>query len=622
MRQFDGPQRDSDRPCARLRILATTDLHMQFAPHDYLSDRPAPGRGLVAVANLVHRLTKDFLSTPGTAVLLVDNGDAYQGSPVSDAVQLGHGQVHPMISAMNDLGYDAATPGNHDFTFGLDFLDDLSRSAQFPFVSSNIIRTDVTAGDSRGPIFIPRALVEKTITAHDGAERVLRIGIVGFAPPQTIEWESYSVGSDLHGFDIVETARAIVPRLRDAGADIVVALAHSGISGLTDPDIKENAVALLADVEGIDAIIAGHVHKVFPGPKWDNLANADPVSGSICGTPVVMPGAYGSHLGRVDLELSIEDGRWTVLGFECSAEPVDAADRTVETLELAPIEKVISKTHEATLRFIRREVGHTPAPINSYFTLAAPSGALSVAARALDWFARKNTALAKTDLPLLSAVSPFRAGGFEGAGGYVDIPTGPLLLRHATELYPFPNNLCAIELDGDQLRRWLDRAARIFALITPGRRDQQLIDPKVPPYQFDVIHGLTYEIDPSCPSERVRDICFANGRRMGAEDRVLLLTNSFRASGGGGYDEAREARSVTRFDAPVIDILTAYFGSADFDPTPEEVWRFAPIPDTSATFISGCGSAAHLSDTEGRSIRHAGSADDGFERFIIDFPSA
>ncbi|MBM1220261.1 5'-nucleotidase C-terminal domain-containing protein [Ponticoccus sp. SC2-23] len=592
---------------------------MQFAPHDYLSDRPAPGRGLVSVAKLFRRLTRDFLSCPGTAVLLVDNGDAYQGSPVSDAVQLGHDRVHPMIAAMNDMGYDAVTPGNHDFTFGLDFIDDLTRSAHFPFVSSNIVRTSDPSGRQGSPGFVPLALIDKTITAPDGAKRVLKIGIVGFAPPQTVEWESFSVGSDLHGCDIVETARQFVPRLREAGADIVVALAHSGIAAAADPDVKENAVAQLASVGGIDAIVAGHVHRVFPGPRWDDLADADPVAGSICGIPVVMPGAYGSHLGRVDLDLSHDGQGWKVSGFECSAEPVEAADDDLARLDIAPIGQVVARTHEATLRFIRREVGHTPAPIHSYFTLAAPCSALSVTARALERFARQETSLADAGLPLLAAVSPFRAGGHGGVAGYVDIPKGPLLLRHATELYPFPNDLCAIELDGDQLRRWLDHAARIFARIEPGGHDQPLIDPQVPPYQFDVIHGLTYEIDPTRPTERVRNIRLAGGRAITPTDRVIVLTNSFRASGGGGYAEARQARSVTRLEAPIIDILTAYFSLAEFDPTPQEVWRFASIPDTSASFLSGCGSTAHVSDIVGRSIRHAGSTDNGFQRFVLDF---
>jgi 2',3'-cyclic-nucleotide 2'-phosphodiesterase/3'-nucleotidase len=592
---------------------------MQFAPHDYLSDRPAPGRGLISVARLLDRLTADFLSRPGTAVLLVDNGDAYQGSPVSDAVQLEPERVHPMIAAMNDMGYDAVTPGNHDFTYGLKFLDDLSKTARFPFVSSNIVRNSDLSGLHDKPALSPRALIEKTITGPDGSERPLRIGIVGFAPPQTVEWESYSVGSDLHGFDIVETARRTVPRLREAGADIVVALAHSGIVGRTDPDIKENAVALLAGVEGIDAIIAGHIHRVFPGPRWEMLADADPVAGSISGVPVVMPGAYGSHLGRVDLELIHDGAGWKVESFACSAEPVDVADSGSEVLEDASIGKVVTNAHEATLRFIRREVGETPAPVHSYFSLVAPCSALSVTARALDWFARKETSVAGSGLPILAAVAPFRAGGFGDALGYVDIPQGPLLLRHAAELYPFPNDLCAVELDGLQLRRWLDRAARIFAPIATGRAGQPLINSSVPPYQFDVIHGLTYEIDPTRPTGRVYDIRFADGMEVGPEDRVFVLTNSFRASGGGGYVEAREAYSITPLDTPIVDIITSYFGSEEFDPTPQEVWRFATIPDTSATFSSGCGAPRHVSEVTGRSIRYDGPAEDGFQNFIVDF---
>ena len=592
---------------------------MQFAPYDYLSDRPAPGRGLLPVAKLLQRLTKDFLSRPGTSVLLVDNGDAFQGSPVSDAVGLEAEQVHPMIAAMNDLGYDAVTPGNHDFTYGLDFLDDLSRNARFPFVASNLVRTRDLSGPQDAPGFKTCALIDKAITAPDGTKLVLRIGIVGFAPPQTVQWESYSVGTDLEGFDIVETARKTVPRLREAGADIVVALAHSGIAGASDTDIKENATAQLAKIDGIDAIIAGHVHKVFPGPDWNDFPEADPTAGSISAIPVVMPGAFGSHLGRIDLELTHDGEIWSVQDFECRAETVDIEETGSDTFDLKSIEQVTSKTHEATLRYIRRKVGHTPSPINSFFVLAAPSNALTISARALSWFAREETSLEQHGLPILAAVSPFRAGGFAGATGYVDIPEGPLLQRHATELFPFPNDLCAVVMDGRQLAEWLNRASRIFAPIAKGRHRQSLIDPSVPAYQFDVIHGLTYAIDPSRRTDRIGDIRFADGRKVGPDDRAILLTNSYRTNGGGGYVEAGEAHSTTRFDAPLTEIIAAYFGSVDFNPSPQEVWHFASIPDTSATFLSGSGSETRLGDVEGRSIRHDGSADNGFQRFVIDF---
>lgn len=603
----------------RLRILATTDLHMQFMPYDYLSDRPATGRGLVQAASTLRRLKNAFLADPSNAVLLVDNGDAFQGSLVSDMVACRHRGTHPMVEAMNILGYDAATPGNHDFTFGLDFLDEVSRAARFPLVCSNITQKRGAQSGRMAPLFPPWVIVRRTVTGPDGADIHLRIGIIGFAPPQTTRWESVSVGPDLQGREIVATARDLVPELRRAGADIVVALAHSGIATGPRGDPTENAAVPLASVDGIDAIVAGHIHKVFPGPFWDGLAAADPVAGSICGTPVVMPGAYGSHVGRIDLDLIREAGAWRVRAFDCAAEPVDHGGPAMPECQATPLGRVVQATHAATLCFIRRRVGTTPWPIHSFFGLAAPCSALSVTARALRWYARDHVRLAGSDLPVLAAVSPFRSGGFEGADGYVDIAPGPLLLRHMAELYPFPNDLCLLELDGGQLIRWIERSARLFATIRPGRRDQPLLDPEIPPYQFDVIHGLTYEIDPTRPEGRVRDLRLEDGSPIGARDRVALLTNSFRASGGGGFDEACAAHAVTHETIPLRQILESYVGSGEFDASAQQVWRFAPIPDTSAWFLSGRNAAAHVTDIKGRSIHHDGPAIDGYQRFRINF---
>lgn len=607
-------------PRLHLRVLATTDLHMQMVPHDYLSDCPAPGRSLLSVAKLLPTLRDEFLAQPGRAVLLVDNGDTYQGSPVSEAVQRAARQKHPMIEAMNLLGYDAATPGNHDFCFGMDGLEELSRQACFPLVSSNIAREKDKSPDDGGSPLKRWAILRKTAFGADGSKIELKIGIVGLAPPQTLHWERFSLEPDVGANGIVETARKLLPELKKAGADIVIALAHSGIADRDSFDRTENAVAELAKHPDIDAIVAGHVHRVFPGPGWNDMADIDPVRGSIHGKPVIMPGVFGTHLGRIDLDL-VKDasGLWKAEGFVCQAEPAEQETLDEAELENGPLGPILHDTHDHTLRFIRRQIGATPSAIHSYFTFAAPCTALSITARAIAHFAANEPALRRPDHPLLIAVSPYRAGGIDGSGGYVDIPDGPLLLRHAAELYPFPDELCSLELDGEMIRRWLERSATVFAKIAPARSEQPLIDIGVPSYQFDVIHGLTYMIDPSRTEGRVSDVRYVDGTPLAPDDRVTLLTNSYRANGGGGFIDALSAHAVKNHGVPVTDILTSYFGSPDFDPRVQEVWRFARIPDTSAVFLSGPGAPGHLASLKGRSIRHDGPAENGFHRFIVDF---
>ena len=555
-------------------------------------------------------------------MILVDNGDAFEGSPVSDMIAApGAGSTaHPMVAAMNALRYDAATPGNHDFTYGVDFLRNLSREARFPFVSANItVRNDDVPADAR-TLFPAWTIIAKTVVDDAGRQHTIRVGLIGLAPPQTVDWERCALGHTLESSAIVSTARRVVPEIRQAGADIVVALAHSGIATTDTFDSSENAVAPLAAIDGIDAIVAGHVHKVFPGPGWCGLEAGDPGAGTIRDTPVVMAGAYGSHIGLIDLDLAAAgDGRWHIVRSESRADPVGPAGAEDTVFAHPPLAGVLRKTHDVTLRQLRRQVGRTSRPIHSHFCMVAPCPALSVTGRALIWHARRTPALSGAGLPLVAAVSAFRVSGSGGADGYCDIPPGPLLMRHAAALYPFANTICALELSIGQVRRWLDRSAQVFAPIRSGVRDQPLLDPAVPAYKFDVFAGLTYEIDPSRPARRVGKLRLEDGTVPAETDRVTVLTNSFRAIGGGGFDEAREAGSRRHDTTSLQDILCAYFATGDFDASAQNVWRFAPIPDTSAWFTSGIGSPAHLGDTMQGAIRHDGPAEDGFERFIIDF---
>jgi 2',3'-cyclic-nucleotide 2'-phosphodiesterase/3'-nucleotidase len=280
---------------------------------------------------------------------------------------------------------------------------------------------------------------------------------------------------------------------------------------------------------------------------------------------------------------------------------------------------LVRKSHSEALTDLRQVIGQTALPVHSYFGLVAPCPALSIVARALLNQSARFLAPNGPDLPLVAAVSGFRTGGQFGPTNFVDIAPGPLLLRHAAELYPFSNGICHLVLTGAEAKRWLEHAARVFARLAPGAGDQPLIDPAVPGYQFDVLFGLTYAIDPTRPTgERIRDLRLADGTRLGPKDRVRLVTNSFRGSGGGGFRVAEEAGVLVHDRTPIRTALRRYLATADFDATAESVWTFAANPGTSAWFDSGRGSVAHLPDLRGRTVRHVGRTGDCVERFRID----
>ena len=191
---------DSGPPlAARIRILETTDLHMQLMGYDYFADQPTPDLGLIPLAGLIEAHREDLHVT----TFLFDNGDFLQGNPLADYVtsDAQAGTPHPMIAAFNALSYDAVALGNHEFNYGLDVLDSVLSTADFPALCANVKRTD---GSDLVP---PYVIIDKQIMCSDGHLRQLRVGVIGLVPPQIVRWDKPALAGQLTACDIVETAR-------------------------------------------------------------------------------------------------------------------------------------------------------------------------------------------------------------------------------------------------------------------------------------------------------------------------------------------------------------------------------------------------------------------------------
>ncbi|MFT3690188.1 bifunctional 2',3'-cyclic-nucleotide 2'-phosphodiesterase/3'-nucleotidase [Paenirhodobacter sp.] len=474
-----------------LRVMATTDLHGFLLGYDYTRNRPSPDTGLSRVASLIARARAEAPNC-----LLFDNGDFLQGSLLADfwgqRRGIHCGETHPMIAAMNALGYDAGTPGNHEFNFGLDYLHRVLRDAQFPFVCANAL------WEGAGHMLPPWIILEREVTDEAGLPQRLRIGVIGFLPPQTVNWDRVHLAGSVTTLGIVEAARLEVPRLRAAGADVVIALAHTGLGDAGDD--PEHVGRKLAAVEGIDALVCGHSHIAFPPP------GDDPERGNINGKPVILPGRWGSHLGVMDLTLRRRDnGGWRVEGANSTLRPV--AQRagpgrfTCQTEEDPRIVALGAEPHAEIMAELSRVLSRCATPLQSFFSMVAPDAALHLIAEAKAAHVRRALAgQPEADLPLLCAVTPMKCGARGGPDHFIDIPPGPLRVRHVLDLYAFPNTVTAVRLTGAQITEWLERAAAAFLQVAPGGTGQPLLNPAFPSYNFDIFHGLTYEIDPSQPA--------------------------------------------------------------------------------------------------------------------------
>ncbi len=592
-------------PIARVQILETTDLHMQLLPFDYFTGRAVEGTGLIALASTIDTLR----NAPDTTTFLFDNGDFLQGNPLADfaASQVPATSPHPMINAMNMLRYDAVALGNHEFNYGLEFLQSTLQDAQFEVVCANLhLRDDQTIA----PAY---TILEREIMCDDGRTRPLRVGVLGIVTPQVVIWDKSVLDNAVVADDIVQTAQRLVPQMRAAGADIIVALCHAGIDPAPWTKGMENAAFHLAGVDGVDVVLTGHTHDLFPDGTVRGEARIDSILGSMQGTPAVMAGAYGSHLGFVSLTLA-----WEQTGWEISTAKValHKAERPTQNSPLqAKMSAAVQDIHAQTMAHIQRPIAKTTVPLNSHFALAAPDMTLELLARA------QQSAVAQiaqeqewADLPILSAVAPFRAGGKGGPTHFIDIPPGALTLRDVAAIYPFANRVVGLRRTGAQVRDWLDRSARVFNTLTQGASDQELLRHRAAPYNFDVIYGLTYQIDLLRPDCRIDHLEY-DGQPVEDDDIFIVATNSYRADGGGDLVIADPADRVCSTMVGAREELTAMLSRQKVVAArPTQVWRFAPVPDTQAIIRSAPTAVAphgphHLVDT--------GSQSDGFSVFAL-----
>jgi len=600
-----------------LRLLATSDLHTQIMPWNYLADVPCPGRGLARIATLIARARAEVPDC-----LLLDNGDFLQGSPLGDLVAL-HGAdgPHPMIAAMNALGYDAATLGNHEFSHGLPFLTRALQDAAFPVVSANVFTEP-----GHRPFMPPFTLLNRQISLN-GARHPLRIGIIGFAPPQLVKWDHQHVAGRITTEDIVAAAARTLPLLRAAGADIVIALSHSGIGdGLPQPEM-ENASAAIAALPGVDAVVAGHTHQTFPPPETP--------SATLDGKPAVMPGFFGSHLGVIDLTLTRSPAGWQVARHHSALWPIARRAPNGQVTPLvasAPaIEAIAAPSHAATLAWARRRIGHNTAPLHSYFALIRACPSVRIVARAQ--MAHVTQALAGTPyagLPILSAAAPFRAGGRGGPENYSFVAVGDLAMRHISDLYMHPNTLTALQVSGAELAAWLEHSASQFHQITPGQADQPLINPAFPSFNFDCIDGVTYRIDLAQPprhdphgavrnpqAHRISNLCHM-GAAVAPDAQFVLATNSYRTGGSGNFAGAQPDRVIYASGRLNSEVLLDHILAEGGIPAPGPAnWGFVPMLGTSVLFDSAPEAAQFTHDLPDGALEPLGLMPDGFLQFRL-----
>ena len=574
-----------------LRVLETTDLHSNMMDFDYYKDKPTEKFGLVRTASLIHQARNEVKNS-----VLVDNGDIIQGSPLGDymaAKGLSDGEIHPVYKALNQLHYSVGNLGNHEFNYGLPYLQKALAGARFPYVNANII--DEKTGQ---PLFTPYLIKETQVVDRDGKTQSLKIGYIGFVPPQIMVWDKANLQGKIRVNDITETARRYVPEMRAKGADVVIAIPHSGLSSEPYHAMAENSVYYLSQVPGIDAILFGHAHAVFPSADFAAVEGADIAKGTLNKIPAVMPGMWGDHLGVVDLVLNNDNGSWRRISGQAQARPIyDQATKKSLAAEDADLVKVLTNDHLATREFVAKPIGKSAGVMYSYLSLIQDDPTVQIVNNAqrdyVERFIQGDPDLGK--LPVLSAAAPFKAGGRKNdPASYVEVEKGALTFRNAADLYLYPNTLVVMKVSGAQVKEWLECSAAQFNQIdVHNPAPQALINWDFRTYNFDVIDGVDYQIDVTQPARydsecqrindnasRIKNLSW-QGKAIDPQATFLVATNNYRAYGGKfagtgeryvAFASPDENRSVV---AAYISAQTKAHG--EVRPQADNNWRLAPI---------------------------------------------
>ncbi|WP_394137793.1 bifunctional 2',3'-cyclic-nucleotide 2'-phosphodiesterase/3'-nucleotidase [Cytobacillus oceanisediminis] len=638
---YAGKQEQKYSHEVKLRILGTTDIHTHLYNYDYYKDVETVEFGLAKTATLIKQAREEVKNS-----LLFDNGDLIQGNPLGDykakVDKLEDGEVHPVFKAMKLLDYDAATVGNHEFNYGLDYLDEVLDDSPFPYVNANVYKDDQDNDPTNDEnYFKPYKIINKKVEDERGRTQVIKVGVIGAVTPQITQWDKANLDGKVITKDIVKSVESNIPKMKEEGADLIVALAHSGMGDAAYTEMEENAAYDLTKVDGIDAVISGHNHKTFPGDFTD-LPGVNPEKGTVNGVPFIMPGNWGNQLGVMDLTVVKEKGKWKVKDSDSTLRAIfksyknEAGATVKESLADADpaILEAVKEEHEGTVNYVRQPVGETTADIHSYFALVKDDPSIQIVTNAQKWYIEKQLkGTADESTPVLSAGAPFKAGGRNGASYYTYIPEGTIAIKNVADLYLYPNTVATVKIKGSDVKEWLEMSAGQFNQVNENEAgEQSLINNDFPTYNYDVIDGVTYEIDVTEPAKydkdgklvnpdasRIKNLQY-NGAPIDLDQEFIVVTNNYRASGN--FPGVRNNTAVELYPDENRQAIIDYIREEQtIDPSADSNWSFAPVTgEVNVTFESSPEAKDAIAENSG--INYVGEASNGFGKYSLQFPVA
>ncbi len=457
-----------------LQILATSDTHGKFAPWDYAANQADASGSVAQQAAAIKQLR-----TRNT--LVVDAGDTIQGN--SSELFLAD-DTHPMIAAMNAIGYDVWTPGNHEYNYGMDVLQKVMGEQDAKVLTGNVYAPDGS------PLADGYTIIQKS---------GLRIGLIGMVTPNIARWDA----TNLAGWTVtnpVDECRRIIDTIKDQ-VDLLIGVMHMDTAN--EYGVSGSGVTDLANAcPEFDVIVAAHGHKLIEGEM-------------INGVLVVENSSNGATMSEIHVQVQRQwDGSWKVL--DRTSQSISIRDYEADPELMALLASYDQRAKDDAVTPIGELVGGNMAPDNEIDNIPQPM--------------IEDTAL----LDFINEVQLYYTGAQVSATAMTSMTSqmveGTIRKCDMASIYTYQNTLYKLRMNGAQLRSYMEWSAAFFKTWEPG--DLTIaFDPSTRYYLYDAFEGVNYDIDISQePGSRILNLTWSDGAPVRDDDSFVIAVNNYRAT--------------------------------------------------------------------------------------------
>ena len=530
---------ESDAGEKHITILGTSDMHGNIWGFSYEDNAETANNGMARLYTYIQQVRAE---NPNT--ILIDAGDDIQGTIMTDDLyNKTPEEAHPVIAAMNYMGYDAMTLGNHEFNWGIPTMQTILSQAEFPVLAANVTDADGNYVTGAG----------WTIVEKDG----VKVAVIGVVTPDVPIWDGGKEGIEDATF---EAANVAVGKAIDAigdQADVIVVSAHMGMYAEFDEEGgSDSAQKILDDNPEIDVLQVAHNHVTV------NEKQGDTVIGGVRNG--------GREIARFDLTLDADN---------------NVVDSTVEIVDMEGVEPsqeireipLVAEAHQKTIDYINGggsgDEGEGGASLGSTTARFQPENEIRgiPAGRVMD------TAV----MDLINQIQLENSGADVSAAALFkdtsDLPEGDINYGNIFDIYKFDNTLYRVTVTGAELKAYMEWSAECYNQWKEGDINISF-DPEYPDYLYDMFAGVDYEIDLSQPKgQRIQNVMF-QGEPLQDDQELTLAVNNYRYSSALKTEGLVAGTKEWESSNSIRDMIVAYFAEhSPVEPTVDNNWKIVGV---------------------------------------------